>query len=309
MLRASLVLCVLFTACSSQAPSLRGRTEHPIVLIHGLSGFSSVGGVEYFYEVPQTLKNDGFDVHVTTTPPWAPVSVRASVLAKQLREILQKTRAEKLHLIAHSMGGLDAREAIHDAQLAPHVATLTTIGTPHRGTEVADAWFNARLSVMDLPRNAAANLYAAFVGSPPGYNDSAASVWSLTTEEAKEFNQKYPDDPKVKYFSFAGRTLGHDGRGFCEDALLPNPDAIDVPPPNLVGSALLLSGLDRDHPVANDGLVTVPSAKWGTFVGCLPANHMKMVGHPIAKDPVVKGWDHLPFYLKLARWLAGRADS
>ena len=48
--------------------------------------------------------------------------------------------AEREHIIAHSMGGLDARHAIaHVPGLAGRVATLVTIGTPHRGSPVADA--------------------------------------------------------------------------------------------------------------------------------------------------------------------------
>ena len=51
----------------------------------------------------------------------------------RLREILRKTGAEKVNIIAHSKGGLDSRWAISKLGLAPHVASLTTINTPHRG--------------------------------------------------------------------------------------------------------------------------------------------------------------------------------
>jgi triacylglycerol lipase len=43
----------------------------------------------------------------------------------------------KLHLVAHSMGGLDARLGITRLGLADRVATLVTLGTPHRGTPLA----------------------------------------------------------------------------------------------------------------------------------------------------------------------------
>ena len=47
---------------------------------------------------------------------------------------------DPLHVIAHSMGGLDARYAIRNVpQVADRVKTLVTIGTPHRGSPVADA--------------------------------------------------------------------------------------------------------------------------------------------------------------------------
>jgi len=37
----------------------------------------------------------------------------------------------KVHLFAHSMGGLDARHMITHLGMANRVRTLTTIGTPH----------------------------------------------------------------------------------------------------------------------------------------------------------------------------------
>jgi triacylglycerol esterase/lipase EstA (alpha/beta hydrolase family) len=40
-----------------------------------------------------------------------------------------------VHIIAHSMGGLDARHLIVDiVTMADKVGTLATIGTPHLGT-------------------------------------------------------------------------------------------------------------------------------------------------------------------------------
>ena len=53
-------------------------------------------------------------------------------------------RARKVNIIAHSMGGLDARYAIAKLGLADRVASLVTIGTPHLGTPLAN--LGARLS-------------------------------------------------------------------------------------------------------------------------------------------------------------------
>ena len=54
-------------------------------------------------------------------------------LARRLRDVLRETGAEKVNIIAHSKGGLDSRWAITKLGLAPQVASLTTINTPHRG--------------------------------------------------------------------------------------------------------------------------------------------------------------------------------
>ena len=49
---------------------------------------------------------------------------------------------EKVNLIGHSKGGLDCRAALADPQAKAHVASLTTINTPHRGCEFADYLLN-----------------------------------------------------------------------------------------------------------------------------------------------------------------------
>ena len=67
-----------------------------------------------------------------------PVELRSGQLKLRVEEALTQTGAPKVHIIAHSMGGLDARHMIVDLGMADKVASLTTIGTPHRGTILAD---------------------------------------------------------------------------------------------------------------------------------------------------------------------------
>jgi len=296
-------ILVVTAGCAGGQRAKRHPTERlPVVLVHGISGFSSVAGMDYFFQVPAVLREQGYNVHVTSTPPWAPVAVRSRHLAGQVRAILTQTGARRVHLIAHSMGGLDARQAIHD-DLGASVATLTTMGTPHRGSPVADQWYQWRMPWLDPARSAAANLHAWTVRSPPEENDPAAALLSLGTEEAVGFNTRNPDHPQVAYYSFAGRTLGHDGAGYCGDAELPNPSEVDLPPPDLIGPAMFLSGPDLSHAIANDGAVQVPSARWGRFMGCLPANHYRLIGHPVRAERIPGTWDHRAFYVQWVEWL------
>ena len=51
---------------------------------------------------------------------------------------LHRGEVEKVNIIAHSKGGLDSRAAIAHCGMAPYVATLTTINTPHRGCIFAE---------------------------------------------------------------------------------------------------------------------------------------------------------------------------
>ena len=82
---------------------------------------------------------NGFDVYYTNVEFAGSVALRARQLSEQINEILNQDNAEKVHIIAHSMGGLDARHMIVDRDgMAGKVASLTTIGTPHLGTSFAD---------------------------------------------------------------------------------------------------------------------------------------------------------------------------
>jgi triacylglycerol lipase len=59
--------------------------------------------------------------------------------AKKLGEqILEAFPDEPVHLIGHSMGGLDARHLIADPAWKGRVLSLTTIATPHLGSGIAD---------------------------------------------------------------------------------------------------------------------------------------------------------------------------
>ena len=120
-------------------PSLP-RLEAPIVLAHGLLGFSRIeaGGItlaSYFRRVPEILERAGNVVFSTSVPPTGSIEARAETLKAAMR---QRFKEQPLHLVAHSMGGLDARHMITHLDTAGQVLSLTTLGTPHRGTVFAD---------------------------------------------------------------------------------------------------------------------------------------------------------------------------
>src|SRR5437879_6389455 len=116
------------------------RLRAPLVLVHGLLGFDrfAVGGwtlVSYFSLITDVLAAGGNRVLVAQLSPTGPVRQRAAELKAFLeRQVPQ----EPVHLIAHSMGGLDSRYMISCLGMNERVLTLTTLGTPHRGTSFAD---------------------------------------------------------------------------------------------------------------------------------------------------------------------------
>jgi len=121
----------------------------PLVLAHGIFRFDALrvflrdhGGVDigphYFNGIADLLRRNGIDAEETDVSFCGPLVLRARQLAADVNRILARSGAAQVDIIAHSMGGLDARKPIVDEGLATKVRTLTTIGTPHLGTSSAD---------------------------------------------------------------------------------------------------------------------------------------------------------------------------
>jgi triacylglycerol lipase len=122
---------------------------YPIVLAHGIARFDvfwrhdndeAFDLLHYWKNIRTILRAAGYDVHHTNVDWAGPVAVRAGQLAAQILRILDGLPPDrrKVNILAHSMGGLDARYAIARCGLGPHVASLTTLATPHHGTAFAD---------------------------------------------------------------------------------------------------------------------------------------------------------------------------
>jgi triacylglycerol lipase len=120
-----------------------------IVLAHGILGFKKLLGIDYFNGINKRLK-DKFkaNVLVTEVDPTKSVEYRGKQLRNQILDALRITESnltlnanQKVHIIAHSMGGLDSRFILspqNPDHIAEQVTSLTTIGTPHQGSPVAD---------------------------------------------------------------------------------------------------------------------------------------------------------------------------
>ena len=241
-------------------------TQHPILLAHGWFGFDRIGlprfEHEYFRGVPKRLSGLGHRVHVARVSPTGSVRMRAAQLARQIEQLGHA----RVNIIAHSMGGLDARLAIARHGIGERVASLTTIGTPHHGTPLADmaADFGEWRSLRRLLSAAGADV---------------DGLYDISTTSMREFNQYVTDSPAVAYTSVVG--------------------VVDANAPAL--NALLSLGhrylLSRSGP--NDGLVPAWSQRWGDTVLEVDADHWAQVGW-------FGRFDALAFYAQLAELLAGR---
>lgn len=168
-----------------------------IVLAHGVLGFGALAGlpsfVNYFNGVAAHLGRHGHIVIAPIVNPIGPVRQRGNELGAEI--LNQTSRGDRVHIIAHSMGGLDARHAIaHVPGVAERVKTLVTIGTPHQGSPVADAIANRTGPLFD--------------SIPPvllePLENNAGALHDLTTAGAAAFNAATPDNPRIRHIAIAG---------------------------------------------------------------------------------------------------------
>ncbi len=137
---------------------LQQHNEYPVFLMHGFMGFTSRQVLnwqffDYFNGVTQILQQMGYSVYLYEVDPLDTPQNRAVEWARHVDRALKDSGAEKLHIIAHSQGAIDARVLAADTQnrcLTPEqgevcglgygdkIASLTSLGGPHLGTPIAD---------------------------------------------------------------------------------------------------------------------------------------------------------------------------
>jgi triacylglycerol lipase len=221
---------------------LRARrvTRYPLVFCHGMLAFSAIKmrmpeNLNSFAGLAQSLRDRGFRALFPQVAPTSGIVERAN----QLRDQILRWTDEPVNLIAHSMGGMDARYLITHLGMADRVRSLTTISTAHRGTPLAD-WFIANY------RNRVPLLLAleAFGVNVDGFADCRLGA-------SAAFNAVTPDMPGVTYFSYGGAVPQSRVSPFLRRAWT------------------ILTPLEGP----NDGMVSVASARWGEYLGTVAADH------------------------------------
>lgn len=279
---------------------------YPIVLAHGFFGFEEFAGADfatYFYGVKEDLAASGEALVFTpAVDPFNDSTFRGAQLLAQVEDILAQTGKDKVVIIGHSQGGLDARVVAHDRP--DLVAAVVTVATPHGGTPVADVALgligdpNVSAIVDDLVSAIGAPLYDQ-IG-----NETAVSkpMHLFSQPGIAAFNAAYPDASGVFYASVTGRTDHHlGGQGCVADEKLPFVEDLKADGDPTEPFFYLTEALaDGDGSIANDGLVRVEDAKHGEFWGCVPADHLDEVGHLFGDGPGLGNpFDHKAFYRAL----------
>jgi triacylglycerol lipase len=254
----------------------------PIVMHHGLMGFGEIAvgplRVSYFGRIGRAIADRGHPMIVSGVHPTAGITTRARQLKETILrqlDILGRPKDERVIVIAHSMGGLDARYMISKLGMEERVAALLTVTSPHRGSPYAD-W-----CVKNLGRIGTFRLLSGL-----GLDVQAAN--DLTTWNCKKFNKQVPDSPKVMYFSVSAARPWR------------------LVPPFALHAYKVVYDAEGD----NDSLVSVKSSTWGTHLGVWPADHWHTLNKRFVveiKDPT---GDITPYYLEaLDKVLAACGDA
>jgi len=267
-LKYALLLVVLFQSAQASAycwwwqDCTAYKTKNPIVLVHGLSGFDSLLGVDYFYGVKGELQERGAKVYVPNVTSWEDAYDRGEQLIDYLDQLKAITGAQKFNLVGHSLGSPTSR---YVAGVRPDlVASVTSVHGANGGSGFADA---ARglvpvggglEALIEGALNLLGNVIDTLAGNPEYTQNALDAVTFLTTPGAQEFNALFPAGAPtsncgegaavvngVRYYSWGGDWTAT--------------NALDISDPFLVFTGLTISG-------QNDGLVGQCQQNWGDVI-------------------------------------------
>ncbi|GMO58183.1 MAG: hypothetical protein Ta2G_18260 [Termitinemataceae bacterium] len=212
--------------------------KYPIILVHGIVAHDRGGIINYWGRIPEKLKEKNVDVYFGNTDSWGNFESNAEILKNTINRILLETKKEKVNIIAHSKGGIDSRYFIWKYDFGDKVASLTTISTPHHGSEIADLIYKQKIIHSGISKRVF-DIFGKLYGdvNPDLYNVN----YQLTTTNMKEFNENIGMDSRVYYQSIytTMKNALDDLMFFC--------------------TYLYIKKISGE----NDGMVSEYSAKWG----------------------------------------------
>lgn len=231
------------------------RTKYPLLMVHGVF-FRDFKYFNYWGRIPKELETYGAVIYYGNHQSAASVADSGAELAARIREIVLETGCGKVNIIAHSKGGLDCRYAVSKLGMAPFVASLTTINTPHRGCVFADYLLE---KIPQEAKQTVADTYNAALRKAGDENpDFLAAVTDLTASACGRFNEVVENVPGIYYQSVGSRLNVASGGRF---------------PLNF--SHHLVRYFDGP----NDGLVSETSFPWGEDYRFLMTKEKRGISH------------------------------
>ncbi|QUM76811.1 triacylglycerol lipase [Moritella sp. 24] len=255
------------------------ETKYPIVLVHGLFGFDSIIGIDYFYGVSRALTRSGATVYVAQVSAANSTEERGEQLLAQVQQIVAATGADKVNLIGHSHGGPTSR---YVASVAPqYVASVTSIGGVNKGSLIADI-IRDEVPEGSISEELVVAITAAFSdlinflsggGNLP--QDPIAALEALTTKKSLEFNQSYPEGIPTTACG-EGEYVANNGVYYYSWSGTANFTNLLDP----IDAALMLTGSAFSEP--NDGLVSACSSHLGKVIrDDYDMNHVDEINHTL----------------------------
>tara|TARA_R110002072_G_scaffold140765_1_gene285142 strand:- start:7929 stop:8855 length:927 start_codon:yes stop_codon:yes gene_type:complete len=278
-----LLLALVCTSIAIAAPfasaSTYTKTKYPIVLVHGVTGFNTLGGlINYFHTIPYNLERSGAKVYSASVSFVNTSEARG----QQLATYVSGLGYSKVNLMAHSQGAPTSRVT---ASIIPNkIASITSINGVNYGSKVADvvSGLLAPGSFVLGGANAIANALGDVVNALSGSNNPQSGVGALSTLTTngtialnnalgwKGVNPTYCQGSSeninisgnnIKMFSWTG------------DRVLTN--ALDLVDPLLGITSLAFKPWEQ-----SDGLVATCATKMGKVISTsYSMNHVDAINH------------------------------
>ena len=256
--------------------------KYPVLFIHGAGFRDKVFGINYWGRIPKHFIQNNVSVYYAGTDAWGSIESNAQIIKDNLNRILKEENVEKVNVIAHSRGGLEARYLISELGMEKYVSSLTTISTPHRGSKA----MNIALKVPEKLYRVVSffiDVWNRIIGDkqPDFYRSSR----QLSETYCTEFNKKYPNKESIYYQSYASEL-----KYFFGDITF-----------------LFIYPFIKAFDGKNDGLCSVESAKWGEFKGIITTKGLFGISHSGVIDFYridYKGQNLIELYLEIVKDLA-----
>ncbi len=295
------VLVSMFFVSAAMAADTSCKTRYPIILAHGMGFYPTSTLPNSFPGIVEALRACGATVYVTQVEPLGTSVEKAGQFVNgytfngvrygNFRGLQAATGAAKFNIIGHSQGGLYTRYAISNLGIAPYVASLTTVDSPHRGSLIDTITALQGKLMPDLATKlmAAVNPYNyAYLANATG--DSIATVAAKAKANTEDlsvenmvfnFNPRTPNRAGVYYQSFSCAYKVYTPLKSTLEGLQqmidlytnrlpkqPNPeDGMAIANFTQAGMHNYASTCFQYGGGLGDGLVQVSSAKWGNYLG------------------------------------------
>ena len=230
------------------------KTKYPVVLVHGMV-IKDFKLYRAFRKIRNYLEKENVKVYVTNQDGVGSIETNALQIKEEILKILELENVSKVNIIAHSKGGVDSRYMISMLDMDEHIASLTTLSTPHYGSKLST-------KLLSMPKWCAKflafwiNLFYKICKDK--HPDILKLGHQLKDSTMEEFNKKVLNSNKVYYQSYSSSM--NNRKSFL--MLLPHK---------------ITKHLEK---VDTDGIVSVNSSMWGEYKGNMTNNydHAEMVG-------------------------------